>query len=273
MTAFVAPIRRKSAGRSHYYVDGAGTRMPGVTTILGAGVPKKALIDWAANATADYAVNNWETLGDLAVAARLNKLRKARYEERDAAANRGTQVHALAEQLVRGDTVSVPEELRGHVESYVRFLDLFDAEPVLIEFVVASYRFGYAGTADLIADLVMPGETDPVRWLLDIKTNRSGVYGETALQLAAYRHADVYLDADGAEQPMIPVERAGVVHVRADGFSLVPVTADQAQLRTFRYVQQIAAFVDESPALIGAPIDPPDADGEIARVVYERPTL
>ncbi|WP_378735474.1 hypothetical protein [Nocardia brasiliensis] len=269
MTTFVPPVRRKAAGRNHYYVDGTGARMPGVTTILGNGLPKKALINWAANATADAAVNAWDELAELPVATRLDRLKKARYDDRDAAAKRGTEVHGLAEQLVQGERVTVPEELRGHVEAYVRFLDEWDVEPVLVEFVVASYRYGYAGTCDLIADLTMP-DGQVVRWLLDIKTTRSGVFGETALQLAAYRHADIHLADDGTEHPVPEVERTGVVHVRADGYSLVPVTADTKQLNDFRYVQQVARFDDESRDLIGEELTPPHPDGEVARVIYER---
>lgn len=268
-TPFVAPVRRKAAGRNHYYVDGNDRRMPGVTTILGNGMPKKALINWAANATADAAVNGWDELAELPVATRLDRLKKARYDDRDAAARRGTEVHGIAEQLVKGERVTVPEELRGHVEAYVKFLDDWDVEPVLVEFVVASYRYGYAGTCDLIADLTML-DGQVVRWLLDIKTTRSGVYGETALQLAAYRYADVHLADDGTERPVPVVERTGVVHVRADGYSLIPVTAGEQQLTDFRYVQQVARFDDESRGLIGDELTPPHPDGEVARVIYER---
>ena len=54
------------------------------------------------------------------------------------------------------------------------------------------------------------------RWLLDLKTSRSGVYGETALQLAGYRFAEVYVDSGGVEQPMPEVDRCAVVWVRAE---------------------------------------------------------
>jgi hypothetical protein len=277
MTTFVPSVRRKQAGRNHYYVDGNDVRLPGVTTILGNGLPKKALIDWSANATADYAVNNWDELGEMPVADRLTKLKRARYDVRDTAAKRGTEVHTIGEQLVRGEEVVVPEALRGHTEAYVKFLDDFDVQPHLVEFVVASYRYGYAGTADLMATLTMP-DGSKARWLLDIKTNRSGVFGETALQLAAYRYADIYIDTGlpemhgpkGIEEPVIPVDRCGVVHVRADGYSLVPVEAGEEQLRAFRYVQQVGNFDADSRSLIGEPIEPPEPNGEIARVVYER---
>lgn len=252
------PVRRVNRGRSHSYVDANGVKVPGVTTIIGDGYPKPGLIAWAGNSTADYAVNNWDELAELGPADRVNRLRKARFEERDAAANRGTQVHGLAEQLVAGHEVEVPDELAGHVESYVNWLDGWNVQPILVEFTVISYRHGYAGTGDLIADLPDPADADKtVRWLLDIKTNKSGVFGETALQLAAYRYADAYRDSAGDEHPIPPVERCGVVHVRSDGADLVPVEAGPAQHRAFLYVQQVAQFAQDANELIGDTLYPP----------------
>ena len=239
---YKGPIRRRNYGKGHGYVDANGARVPGVTTILGDGLPKKALINWAANATADYAVDHWDDLGDLPASKRLDKLKKARYEDRDTAAKRGTEVHALAERLVKGEEVEVPDDIAGHVESYVSFLDAWEIEPVLIEAVVMSHRHGYAGTLDLIADIPSRG----TRAIFDIKTSRSGIFGETALQLAAYRYADTYVDADGNEQPMLPVNEAFGIHIRADGYSLLPVTAGPAQMREFQYAQQVARFSEEN---------------------------
>ena len=54
---FTAPaqrIDRISFGKpTHHYEDANGKRIPGVTTILNDGLPKPALINWAANATAE----------------------------------------------------------------------------------------------------------------------------------------------------------------------------------------------------------------------------
>lgn len=253
------PIRRKDTAKGHHYVDAAGTRVPGVTTILGDGVPKPALINWAANATADAAVNRWDELADMPPAKRLDALRKARYEEKDAAANRGTVVHGYAERLVAGESVEAPEALVGHVEAYARFLDEFRVEPVHVEFSVASHRYGYAGTGDLIARLAIP-RRGVVLSLCDVKTNRSGIFGETALQLAAYRYADVLITGTGptqAEQPMPDVDDTFAIHVRADGYSLVPVTADETTFRSFLYAQQVAQWAKASSDLVGPPVQPP----------------
>lgn len=247
---FTPPIRRRNHGRGHSYIDANGIKVPGVTTIINDGVPKPALMNWAANTTAEYAVDRWDDLGEMKPAARLKALKDARYADRDAAANRGTAVHNIAERLGRGEEVPVPEELAGHVESYVKFLDDWDPEILLTESPIVSYRHGYAGTFDLIATLA--GE----RWLLDIKTSRSGVFGETALQLAAYRYADFYIK-DGADHPMPEVAHTGVIHVRADGYSLVPVTAEREQFRAFLYVQQVGQFCAASRDLVLDELTPP----------------
>ena len=56
MSVYKAPIRRVNRGRGHSYVDANGAKV-----ILKA-LPKDALINWAANATADAAVNLWDEL-------------------------------------------------------------------------------------------------------------------------------------------------------------------------------------------------------------------
>jgi len=256
VSAFTAPIRRVDTAKGHHYKDAAGARVPGVTTILGDGVPKPALINWAANATADAAVNSWDELSQMKPAQRLKTLQGARYAEKDAAANKGTAVHGFAEQLAHGRAVQVPDELAGHVEAYARFLDEFAVKPVYVEFSIASYRHGYAGTGDIIAEITTAIGTR--RLLMDIKTNRSGIFGETALQLAAYRYADVLLDGD-TEHEMPEVDGCAAIHVRADGYSLIPVTAGPEQHRLFLYAQQIAGFAKHSGDLVGAAVVPPTA--------------
>jgi hypothetical protein len=238
-----------------------------VTTILGDGVPKPALINWAANATADAAINRWDELATMPPAARLKALQGARYEDKDRAAKRGTEVHALAEKLVMGQAVQAPDDIAGHVEAYARFLDEFSVKALHVEFSIASVRWGYAGTGDLIADLLLPGESSvpdewkpflggQIRLLLDTKTARSGIYGETALQLAAYRYAEFLIDG-GVDLPMPEVDACAAIHVRGDGYDLIPVTAGEQQHKQFLYAQQVGFFTSTSRDLIGAPVVPP----------------
>jgi len=252
MSRFTAPIRRVDTAKGHYYKDANGARVPGVTTLMDQGVPKPALINWAANATAEYAVDHWDELGALGPAARLKRLQGARYESKDAAARRGTEVHAAAEKLAAGEPVKVPEEIAGHVEAYSRFLDEFKVEPIHVEFSCVSYRWGYAGTADLCARLVLP-DKGLTTLLLDLKTTRSGVYGETALQLAGYRYADVWV-VDGEEIAPVEVEGCAAIHVTGSGYDLVPVQAGQAEHKDLLYAMRVGQFSARSRDLVGAPI-------------------
>lgn len=250
MTKYIPPVTRKQSGRTHYYVDGEGHRIPGVTTILGGGLPKPQLINWAANATAEGAINNWDQLGELPPAARLKALQDIRYETTNTAKNRGTQVHLYAEALVQGIEVKgVPDELRPYVENYVQFIDTWNLDPVLVEVVIVNYTFGYAGTLDLVAELDHPSG-DRETWLIDIKTGEKGIYPETALQLAAYRYAEFYVDRDGNEQPMIPVEHTGAIHVTADDAVLIPTVSGRDQLNMFRIAQKVYEYDKDKDGLI-----------------------
>lgn len=259
MSAIKGPVRRRNHGRGHSYYDAEGRKVPGVTTLTKNGTPNDKLVGWAGNITAGYAVDHWDELAELPPSQRLKRLERARFEDRDAAANRGTAVHRLAERLVKGEQVEVPPELAGHVESYVRFLDEWDVEPIEVEFVVVSYRYGWAGTGDLIASLRHP--TDPgarMVWGLDIKTSRSGIFGSVAWQLAGYfLGADVMLREDGSEHPIPAVERIGAIHVRADGYDLFPVEVGPKQLRELRYIAEVAKAVEDEPEYVGEALRPP----------------
>ena len=85
--------------------------------------------------------------------------------------------------------MEVPEDLAGHVDCYLDFLERFDPEIILSEATVINRRWWYMGTLDLVCRIDGLGLC-----LLDIKTTRSGVFPESSLQLAAYRHAETWLD-------------------------------------------------------------------------------
>ena len=243
--------RRINYGNGHgYKLD--GKKCKGVTTILSDGTPKPALIAWAANGVARFAADNLDLLASLEADARYDLLKGAHYRDRDKAAKRGTEVHGLAEQYIHGEEITVPEELVGHVDSYIKFVNEWAVEPVHVELVVGNRRHGYMGSLDLIATLA-DGQT----WLLDIKTTRSGIYPETALQIAAYRHAEFYLDANNDEQPMPAVDACGAIWVRADGYDLIPLDCGLSTFNTFLNVQRIANFVKSETSPVGDALQPP----------------
>jgi hypothetical protein len=257
VSAVAPPTRRVSHGKGHsYFLD--GSKEIGVTTALGEGFPKPALINWAGKTTASYAVDHWDELAELNVTERYRVLEKARYADRDEAGNAGTQVHRLAQQLAAGAEVSVPEHLEGHVDSYLRFADEWDVKERLHEVVVINRRFRYMGTLDVIGDLA-----DERTWLLDFKTARSGVFAENALQLAGYRNAETYIGADGEEHPIPEVDQCGVVWLRSDGYDLFPLEAGPDEFRIFLYALGIARWrASQYPdaIVIGEALEPPKVE-------------
>lgn len=244
-----APTRRVKSGRGHvYYLDGTKMVGRGVTTLIGNGVPKPALQYWAARTVAEAAINDHETWWPLVEQGRdsqaIAMLKEAPFAERDAAAKRGTEVHKLAEALAHGEEVDVPEELQGHIDAYLAFMEDFDVEPEVIEAMVVNRKHRYCGTFDFIGTF---GGWEGKRVLADIKTAKSGVYPENALQLAAYRYAEAYLPLEGGdEEPMPEVDACAVIHVRADGYDVIEVDAGPEAFRTFLYACQIADFAGDN---------------------------
>lgn len=251
-------IQRINGSRGHWYkLD--GQKADGVTTLIGGGLPKPALSYWSAKTVAEYVADNLPVVSDLVASGRdpaIAALKAVPWAQRDEAARRGTEVHGLAEKLIHGDEVEVvPELLVGHVNACVKFLDEWQLRPVLVEAVIASRKWRYCGTLDVVADL-----PDGRRMLLDYKTSRSGIFAETALQLAAYRHAEVYVDVEGNEQPMAELGIVGAlaVWIRGDGYDVFEVDSSERMFKDFCHVAWVARtakrFKDESPISDALPV-------------------
>jgi hypothetical protein len=222
-------IQRVETKWGHSYkID--GKRAVGVTTAL-KGIPKDALVPWAAKEVATYVVDNIYDVKRMLDSGgkypTIDFLKGIPNQRRDTAAVRGTSVHALAERYIRGEEIEVPEDVLAYVEGYAQFINDWSPVSVYEELVVANRTHLYAGTLDSIQDLPGIG-----RALVDYKTSR-GVYGEVALQVAAYRYAEVFLDADGAEQPMPEVEATLVLHIQPGTYDLIPLQADEAAFEKY----------------------------------------
>lgn len=290
-------------GKGHSY-ELDGKWCPGVTTVLDRGIPKGALVGWAANVTAEFVVdrlnvaknaegverivadelvrdllqfNAEQTKPEPVGNTRLPRLALAkilasvRYRDKDRAAGRGTEVHRLAELLARGEEIEFDEPIAGHVRAYLRFLEEWKPTDALLERVVVHRTRRYMGKLDMIADF--PGVWGPdSKWsgepigrgLVDIKTTRSGIYAETALQVEAYRRAELMLDDDGTEIPMPEIDWVGAVWVRADGYDVFRFDTDESTFRTFLYAKAVGDWLDykdgKAATIKSAALRPPVAD-------------
>ncbi len=209
------------------------------------------LLAWNATREKPTRVSASDTLPRSALGEILGNVR---YRDLDEASNRGTEVHKLAERLAHGEEVEIPEALAGHVRSYLAFLDEWKPYDAIVEAVVVNRRWRYMGRTDLIATVDnLPdwlvdriGKTTGVG-LFDVKTSRSGIFAEVALQLEAYRRAETYL-ADREEIPMPAIDFIAAIHVRADGYDVYAFDVETERRPTtfdiFLYAKQVGDWLD-----------------------------
>lgn len=223
-----------------------GKRLTSVTTVLGAGIPKPQLVPWAARTVAEWALENpadmerlaHEHAMDLANenvdakgrTAALNYVSRKADEKRDKAAKRGTKIHAIAERIIHGEAVDVPEELVSVIDGYIRFLDEFEVTAILTEKTILLAELGVAGRFDLIATSPYLNHGDP--FIADTKSS-GGVYESTAAQLAAYASADGHVTDDDPTtlHPLPKVTASYVLHCTPDeGTRVIPFAQGPEEL-------------------------------------------
>lgn len=184
-------------------------------------LPKPYLIGWAAKVTAEAAVDDHAIVAAMLEKgderAAIDHLKSTRFRDMGKKADRGTIVHAALESYMAGRPVekeTVESQLRearvplnlwksttAMIAGLMEFLHDHEPEIYWSESTVYSRTHGYAGTADLIARMLVGDSTVPV--VLDVKTSKS-IYDEVALQLCAYAQADFVGLDDGTEAPLVP---------------------------------------------------------------------
>lgn len=176
------------------------TRLFSVTTILGT-MDKPALLYWSAEQTAKAAVRVADTLPrrieEEGTDAVVKYLRDARFRPepgKRTAADVGTAVHEACERYaITGTRPECEPDVKPFLDQFEAWCQRFQPEYSAAEVTVYSPERGYAGTCDAFLTI------DGVRFIADYKShmkptdsrgNPSPIYPETALQLAAYGHAE-----------------------------------------------------------------------------------
>lgn len=177
-------------------------------------------------------------------------LKKAPYQDRDAAGAKGTKVHKAFEEWLKGDDeVDIDDpEIREMFDGLLALNERYDIVWERSEQTVFNSEVGYAGTMDGIVLITFPGEDTPRRCVADIKTSRSVNKHEYAMQLAALRNGTVICHDDGTEEPMPETDELGVIlWVRPDQEpQVIPVVADDTTFQHFKlcvamaYAEQVA---------------------------------
>jgi len=230
----------------HFYSWNGGPPVPGITSIIGI-LDKPALVGWAKRETAKAAVRNWKAVSQmvadhppledqLSYHPAVAYLKATPGYQRDAAANAGTAVHAIAEAIAKGEKPDIPDEYEDFTRAFMRdFVEKYKPKfhPLYVEAMV--YHAGddgtvlpYGGTMDLFCQI-----GDDVL-LIDHKTTKSGVYPETALQLAAGRYAQfIGLPGDPKKHVIPKVDRCAVLWIRPEGAELIPYDVTPRELQAF----------------------------------------
>lgn len=240
-----------SRGRTYRWRD---EQFDSVTTILSGGIPKPALKPWGEKLVATTAVQKKAIWTQMDEDAAIDWLKRAPFRETDKAAVQGSDIHAWAEAYVLGKPVPEPPATQQpYCRAFIQFIRDFRPRYEMTEATVYNRTHGYAGTCDFIA------EFDDLGLVLgDYKTGK-GVYGEVALQLAAYRHAEfVGIAQTGEEHPLPKVDACAVLHLTADGYELIPVEAGEEELQFFLHAQQVRHFTEQrSKEVLGSPLRVP----------------
>ncbi len=232
MPDIFGPITRSADHR--YTFD--GDTYPGVTSILKVLDKSDALMAWAARQTAEAAIAQLDNLQSLIASVgtegTIRALTSRSEWKRDEAAQLGTEVHALAEQVIHGRTVEDlaerGEATIGRVKAYVDWIATCGWKPRLTEAMIVHPLGRYGGTFDLLAY-----DADGRTVLADIKTGRN-VYREAVLQMAAYGMA-VLVQPNGSQTtyPMVEIDRYVILHVTMDGVREIEVPVGQAEQAAF----------------------------------------
>lgn len=231
-----------------------GKRYQRVSTIKGMLNTGSALIDWAARCVAEEARSIGEQLRDdridrtEAIVRLLDpRLENVHNETRVIAADFGTLFHKLVERLAAGDQNALDTVADEHVrdmwadaEAFLAWCDVHKPKWGANEVTVIHDKYQYAGTLDA---LVKVGNK---RLLVDLKTSKA-VYGEYALQMAAYRYAEQAIFPDGTTKPMPEVDGCAVLHVRDGRCELYEIDAGPKQFEAFLACWRLYWWKREQP--------------------------
>lgn len=193
-------------------------------------------------------------------------LKKAPYEDRDAAGAKGTKVHAAFEAWLKGD--DAPEITDPDIQKMFDDLLLLNERYQIVwersEQTVFNSEVGYAGTMDGVVLIQFPGEEKPRRCVADIKTSRSVNKAEYQMQLAALKYGSVIVHDDGSEEPMPETDELGVIlWVRPEQEpQIIPAVVDDQAFQHFKFCVAMAyaeKVADESVAFL-PPLGNPNDD-------------
>ncbi|RTL65871.1 MAG: hypothetical protein EKK42_20205 [Pseudonocardiaceae bacterium] len=239
-----------------------GEEFRSVTTILGA-QNKPQLNNWKVKTVANYAADNLELLSKMDRDEAADLIRSSQYTSSREAADIGSEVHAIIENLALGNSVIVPRGGQYVVKMWEELNQEFEIQVLHTEATMINRTVGYAGSADLMVMIRKRGSGAPFkRAIVDAKSGKS-IYDSVSLQLVAYAKSENILLPSGDELPMPPIQETYALHVRPRSWALIPMRYDVAAWATFQSLVVVDRWINkESRTAVGRAINA----GAIARM-------
>lgn len=259
-------VRTIQRGGSRFYVNPqTDVKVPGVTSVIQM-LPKPFLAFWNAKMVAELAVDSLPFVEQMATRDRqgaIDYLKGAARRYTKARADVGSDAHDLFERLMRGEAVQrVHPDLEPYRRNFVDFQEKVNPELIRAEDIAWSDAHNYAGSFDGIlrvwldedGNIVPDRSGEPHELIVDWKTSKD-TYPDVALQMAAYAHADVIIDADGKRSPMPDFDGAAVLHITPEQWAFKPVNISAEVFGYFLHLREIFNWDREvSKTVIGRPI-------------------
>jgi hypothetical protein len=251
-----------------YYQDPAGgPELVSVTNVLGTSVAKHALQPWAVKLTVEWVLDHRIEVARRAITDRTALVKEIKAVHRDAseyAKELGSRIHDAAEAKILGAPVADDPEIQPYLAQLDRWLALWSVniarDVVATEITCMHRRLGYAGTADLMIWLPTGPDKAMELWLIDYKTSATrsakSVYPENTLQLAALRYCETVLLPDDTDADMPPIQRTGVLNLRAKSHALVEMPSGRDAHRAFRGALETARWLHAAPSTYPAMLAP-----------------
>jgi hypothetical protein len=258
-----SPINSQTIDGIRYYTSPrTNEKLVSVTSVLST-LDKPALRYWIGKQVATYAVeerSTWLPIAEKDPKGALDLIKGSPWRFTENSAQLGSAVHDAVEKRILGenlDITTLSDDVKPFIKSYINFEEIFKPTYEMSEATVLSYKYGYAGTLDAIATFNNPELGLVGRYIIDWKTSKSGPYPEAALQMAAYKHADVILLPNGTEVELPECDGAIVVKLRPRSYEVVPANVDQDTFKYFRHLQMAFKWQHEkSKEVLSSPIRP-----------------
>lgn len=207
-------------GTHRYKID--GKLIDGVTTVQSI-IAKPELIQWAANMAVE-AIGNGAT---------PREARYAHQTRKDSTADLGTRVHAWIEEYFKGNTQEIPEELQASIESFLKWVEIYNPKTEFSERIVYSKKHNYAGKLDW-------GGTIKDRYgIVDFKTGsfdkqynpRKKIYTGAIRARTSHFIQNAGYDIPIEEEDGVTAHFYGVLYIQLDGTMAYFETVDTGTLR------------------------------------------